>query len=433
MAIALDMRSADFDQRFAALLAAKRESSADVDLAVADIIDDVRQRGDQALAELSLRFDRIEIGRLGLKVGAAEVEAAIGACDKTALDALRLAHARVMDFHLRQKPADLFFTDPLGVELGWRWRPIDAVGLYVPGGAASYPSSVIMNAVPAKVAGCRRLAMVMPTPDGRSNPLALAAARIAGVDEIYRVGGAQAIAALAFGTATIPAVDKIVGPGNAYVAAAKRRVFGVVGIDMIAGPSEVVVLADASADPRFVAADLLAQAEHDEAAQSILITDDAGLARAVEAELERQLETLPRAKIAGASWRDNGAVILARSLKAALPLIDRLAPEHLEIIAHEPEALADGIMNAGAIFLGPHTPEAIGDYVGGSNHVLPTARSARFSSGLGVLDFMKRTSLIKCDASSLQALGPAAVTLGKAEGLEAHARSVALRLGANRP
>ena len=433
MAIALDMRSADFDERFAALLASKRESSADVDLAVADIIDDVRQRGDQALAELSLRFDRIEIGRLGLKVGAAEVEAAIGACDKTALDALKLAHARVMDFHLRQKPADLFFTDPLGVELGWRWRPIDAVGLYVPGGAASYPSSVIMNAVPARVAGCRRLAMVMPTPDGRSNPLALAAARIAGVDEIYRVGGAQAIAALAFGTATIPPVDKIVGPGNAYVAAAKRRVFGVVGIDMIAGPSEVVVLADASADPRFVAADLLAQAEHDEAAQSILITDDAGLARAVEAEVERQLETLPRAKIAGASWRDNGAVILARSLKAALPLIDRLAPEHLEIIAHEPEALADGIMNAGAIFLGPHTPEAIGDYVGGSNHVLPTARSARFSSGLGVLDFMKRTSLIKCDASSLQALGPAAVTLGKAEGLEAHARSVALRLGANRP
>jgi histidinol dehydrogenase len=433
MAIALDMQSADFDRRFAALLAAKRESSADVDLAVADIIDDVRQRGDESLAELSLRFDRVEIGRLGLRIDAAEVDAAIAACDETALAALRLAHARVMDFHLRQKPADLFFTDTLGVELGWRWRPIDAVGLYVPGGAASYPSSVIMNAVPAKVAGCRRLAMVTPTPDGQTNPLALAAARIAGVDEIYRVGGAQAIAALAFGTATIPAVDKVVGPGNAYVAAAKRRVFGVVGIDMIAGPSEVVVLADASADPRFVAADLLAQAEHDEAAQSILITDDAGLARAVEAEVERQLETLPRAKIAGASWRDNGAVILCASLRAALPLIDRLAPEHLEIIAHEPEALADGIMNAGAIFLGPHTPEAIGDYVGGSNHVLPTARSARFSSGLGVLDFMKRTSLLKCDARGLAALGPAAVTLGKAEGLDAHARSVALRLGANRP
>ncbi len=311
------------------------KSSADVDLTVADIIDDVRHRGDVALAELSLRFERIEIGRIGLKIDAAEIEAAIGACDRTALEALKLAHARVMDFHLRQKPADLFFTDPLGVQLGWRWRPIDAVGLYVPGGLATYPSSVIMNAVPAKVAGCRRLAMVMPTPDGHINPLALAAARIAGVDEIYRVGGAQAIAALAYGTDTIAPVDKIVGPGNAYVAAAKRRVFGIVGIDMIAGPSEVVVLADKSADPRFVAADLLAQAEHDEAAQSILITDDAGLARAVEAEVERQLESLPRAKIAGASWRDNGAIILCPSLKAAIPLVDRLAPEHLEIMADE--------------------------------------------------------------------------------------------------
>ena len=433
MAIALDMQSADFDERFQALLAAKRETSADVDLAVADIIEDVRQRGDTALAELSLRFDRIEIGRVGLKVSAAEIEAAIGACDRTALEALKLAHARVMDFHLRQKPADVRFTDPLGVELGWRWRPIDSVGLYVPGGAASYPSSVLMNAVPAKVAGSRRLAMVMPAPDGQTNPLALAAARIAGVDEIYRVGGAQAIAALAFGTATIAPVDKIVGPGNAYVAAAKRRVFGVVGIDMIAGPSEVVVLADATADPRFVAADLLAQAEHDEAAQSILITDEARLARAVEAEVERQLESLPRAKIAGASWRDNGAVILCPSLEAAIPLVDRLAPEHLEIMTRDAEALGDKIANAGAIFIGAHTPEAIGDYVGGSNHVLPTARSARFSSGLGVLDFMKRTSLLRCDARSLEALGPAAVTLGKAEGLEAHARSVALRLHANSP
>ncbi|HEY4806736.1 MAG TPA: histidinol dehydrogenase [Roseiarcus sp.] len=433
MAVALDMQSADFEQRFASLVAAKRESSADVDLTVADIIDDVRHRGDAALAELSLRFERIEIGRIGLKIGAAEIENAIGACEKTALEALKLAHARVMDFHLRQKPADLLFTDPLGVTLGWRWRPIDAVGLYVPGGAASYPSSVIMNAVPAKVAGCRRLAMVMPTPDGHINPLALAAARIAGVDEIYRVGGAQAIAALAYGTDTIPPVDKIVGPGNAYVAAAKRRVFGVVGIDMIAGPSEVVVLADRSADPRFVAADLLAQAEHDEAAQSILITDDASLAREVEAEVDRQLARLPRAKIAGASWRDNGAIIVCPSLEAALPLVDRLAPEHLEIMAHDAEALSDKIANAGAIFLGAHTPEAIGDYVGGSNHVLPTARSARFSSGLGVLDFMKRTSLLKCDARSLHALGPAAIALGEAEGLEGHARSVALRLGANRP
>jgi histidinol dehydrogenase len=433
MAMALDMQSADFELRFAALLAAKRESSADVDAAVSAIIADVRERGDEALADYSLRFDRVDVARLGLKIGAAEVEAAIAECDETALEALKLAHDRVTDFHRRQKPADLRFTDSLGVELGWRWRPIDAVGLYVPGGAASYPSSVVMNAVPAKVAGCRRLAMVVPTPDGHINPLVLAAARIAGVDEIYRVGGAQAIAALAYGTKTIAPVAKIAGPGNAYVAAAKRRVFGVVGIDMIAGPSEVVVLADRSADPRFVAADLLAQAEHDEAAQSILITDDAGLARAAEAEVDRQLVDLPRVKIAGASWRDNGAVILCPSLMSALPLVDRLAPEHLEIMAGDAEALADKVANAGAIFLGAHTPEAIGDYVGGSNHVLPTARSARFSSGLGVLDFMKRTSLLKCDARSLEALGPAAIVLGEAEGLEAHARSVALRLDAQRP
>ena len=432
MAMALDMQSADFERRFAALIAAKREASADVDDAVAAIIADVRGRGDEALADYSLRFDRVDLPRLGLRIGAAEVEAATAACEKTALKALKLAHDRVTDFHRRQKPADLRFTDPLGVELGWRWRPIDAVGLYVPGGAASYPSSVVMNAVPAKVAGCRRLAMVVPTPDGHINPLVLAAAHIAGVDEIYRVGGAQAIAALAYGTRTIAPVDKIVGPGNAYVAAAKRRVFGVVGIDMIAGPSEVVILADRGADPRFVAADLLAQAEHDEAAQSILITDDADLARAVEAEVDRQLADLPRAKIAGASWRDNGAVILCPSLESALPLIERLAPEHLEIMADDAEALAGKIANAGAIFLGAHTPEAIGDYVGGSNHVLPTARSARFSSGLGVLDFMKRTSLLKCDARSLEILGPAAVTLGEAEGLEAHARSVALRLKAGR-
>jgi histidinol dehydrogenase len=432
MAMALDMQSADFERRFAALLAAKREASADVDAAVAAIIADVRGRGDEALAEHSRRFDRVDLARLGVRIGADEVEAAIAACDKTALEALELAHDRVTEFHRRQKPADLRFTDPLGVELGWRWRPIDAVGLYVPGGAASYPSSVVMNAVPAKVAGCRRLAMVVPTPDGHINPLVLAAARIVGVDEIYRVGGAQAIAALAYGTQTIAPVDKIVGPGNAYVAAAKRRVFGVVGIDMIAGPSEVVILADGNADPRFVAADLLAQAEHDEAAQSILITDDANLGRAVEAEVDRQLADLPRAKVAGASWRDNGAIILCPSLESALPLIERLAPEHLEIMADDAEALAAKISNAGAIFLGVHTPEAIGDYVGGSNHVLPTARSARFSSGLGVLDFMKRTSLLKCDARSLRILGPAAVTLGKAEGLEAHARSVALRLEAGR-
>ncbi len=432
MAMALDMQSADFERRFAALLAAKRESSADVDAAVAAIIEDVRARGDEALADHSLRFDRVDVAKLGLRIGAAEVEAAIAACEPTALKALKLAHDRVMHYHRRQKPADLSFTDALGVELGWRWRPIDAVGLYVPGGAASYPSTVVMNAAPAKVAGCGRLAMVVPTPEGHVNPLVLAAARIAGVDEIYRIGGAQAIAALAYGTKTIAPVAKIVGPGNAYVAAAKRRVFGVVGIDMIAGPSEVVILADRSADPRFVAADLLAQAEHDEAAQSILVTDDPGLARAVAAEVDRQLVDLPRAKIARASWRDNGAIVLCPSLEAALPLIERLAPEHLEIMTRDAETLAERVANVGAIFLGPQTPEAIGDYVGGSNHVLPTARSARFSSGLGVLDFMKRTSLLKCDAQSLRVLGPAAVALGKAEGLEAHARSVELRLAPER-
>jgi histidinol dehydrogenase len=432
MGLALDMQSADFETRFAALISAKREASADVDATAAAIIEEVRARGDEALAEYSLRFDRVDVAKLGLKISVAEVEAAAAVCEGTALDALKLAHGRVTDFHRRQKPADLRFTDALGVELGWRWRPIDAVGLYVPGGAASYPSSVVMNAVPAKVAGCGRLAMVVPAPEGHINPLVLAAARVAGVDEIYRVGGAQAIAALAYGTRTIAPVAKIVGPGNAYVAAAKRRVFGVVGIDMIAGPTEVVILADESADPRFVAADLLAQAEHDEAAQSILITDDEGLARAVQAEVDRQLATLPRAKIAGASWRDNGAIILCPSLEAALPLIERLAPEHLEIMAGEAEALAERIANAGAIFLGSHTPEAIGDYVGGSNHVLPTGRSARFSSGLSVLDFMKRTSLLKCDPSALKVLGTAAAALGKAEGLDAHARSVELRLAAMR-
>ncbi|RBP18219.1 histidinol dehydrogenase [Roseiarcus fermentans] len=430
MAVELDMRSPDFEARFVALLGAKREAAADVDAVVAEIIADVRARGDAALAEHSLRLDRVDIVAMGVAIGAAEIDAAVAACDAEALAALELAHARVTAFHERQKPADLRFTDALGVELGWRWRPIEAVGLYVPGGAASYPSSVVMNAVPAKVAGCKRLAMVVPTPEGRINPLVLAAARIAGVDEIYRVGGAQAVAALAYGTQTIRPVAKIVGPGNAWVAAAKRRVFGAVGIDMIAGPSEVVVLADATADPRFVAADLLAQAEHDAAAQSILITDDPALARAAAAEVERQLADLPRRDIAGASWRDNGAIILAPSLEAALPLVERLAPEHLEIIARDPEALAESIVNVGAIFLGPYTPEAIGDYVGGSNHVLPTARSARFSSGLGVLDFMKRTSLLKCDARSLAALGPAAVTLGRAEALDAHARSVSIRLAA---
>ena len=428
MAIILDASAADFEPRFRALLAAKRESAADVDAAVAVIIADVRARGDAALIEHTRRFDRVDLSKTGFRVAEKEIEAAVAACDRKALAALELAHERVLAYHRRQLPDDVWFVDSLGVELGWRWRPIDAVGLYVPGGAASYPSSVIMNAAPAKVAGCRRLAMTAPTPDGKLNPLVLAAAKIAGVTEIYRLGGAQAIAALAYGTESVAPVAKIVGPGNAYVAAAKRRVFGAVGIDMIAGPSEVVVLADSSAKPALVAADLLAQAEHDESAQSILITDDASLADAVVAAVERHLKTLARHEIASTSWREYGAVILVRKLADALPLADRIAAEHLELICEDAEALAVKIKNAGAIFIGGYTPEAIGDYVGGSNHVLPTARSARFSSGLNVLDFMKRSSILKCDAEALRAIGGAAVTLGEAEGLTAHARSVSIRL-----
>jgi histidinol dehydrogenase len=428
MPVCLDMSAEGFETSFQALLGSKREASVDIDAIVAAIIDDVRKRGDEALIDYSLRFDRVDLARLGIAVTKSEIDAAFDRCDQAALSALELAHDRVRAYHHRQKPTDVFFVDELGVELGWRWRAIDAVGLYVPGGAASYPSSVIMNAVPAKVAGCGRIVMTVPAPEGEISPLVLAAAKLAGVSEIYRVGGAQAIAALAYGTSTIAPVAKIVGPGNAYVAAAKRRVFGIVGIDMIAGPSEVVVLADSSADPQFIAADLLAQAEHDEAAQSILITDDASLAREVAKAVESQLSDLPRQKIAGASWRDYGAIILVPSLAEAVPLVDRLAPEHLEVMARDADALSLRIGNAGAIFLGAFTPEAIGDYVGGSNHVLPTARSARFSSGLGVFDFVKRTSLLRCDPRSLAALGPAAIALGNAEGLAAHARSVALRL-----
>ncbi len=428
MTARLDTRKDDFEAAFSRLLAAKREVSEDVDAAAAAIIAAVIARGDEALREYSLRFDRLDTAKTSLRVSAAEVDAAMEAGDPEAVEALRLAHARITSFHQRQRPLDQRFTDSLGVDLGWRWSAIQSVGLYVPGGTASYPSSVLMNAVPAKVAGCERIVMVAPAPGGALNPLVLAAARIAGIDEIYRVGGAQAIAALAYGTPTIAPVAKIVGPGNAYVAAAKRRVFGAVGIDMIAGPSEVLVLADGGANPAWIAADLLAQAEHDAAAQSILITDSSALADAVEAAVAGQLATLPRRDIAAASWRDFGAIVLVRALDDAIPLIDRLAPEHLEIIADGDEALAAQIRNAGAIFLGAWTPEAIGDYVGGSNHVLPTARSARFSSGLGVLDFMKRTSILKCSPESLRALGPAAVTLGNAEGLAAHARSVSIRL-----
>ncbi len=406
----------------------KREVSEEVDAAVRDIIADVVARGDAALIDYSRRFDRVDLAATGLRVSDAEIEAATAACEPRALEALRLAHSRIVDYHEKQKPQDNRFTDALGVELGWRWSAIQSVGLYVPGGTASYPSSVLMNAAPAKVAGVGRVVMVVPTPDGVLNPLVLAAAKLAGVDEIYRIGGAQAVAALAYGTQTIAPVAKIVGPGNAYVAAAKRRVFGTVGIDMIAGPSEVVVMADATANADWIAADLLAQAEHDTAAQSILVTSDVALGEAVAASVESQLATLPRRAIATASWTDYGAIINVPSLAGAIALVDRLAPEHLEIMSADADDLANRITNAGAIFIGGYTPEAIGDYVGGSNHVLPTARSARFSSGLGVNDFVKRTSLLKCSPDSLRALGPAAIALGEAEGLHAHARSVSIRL-----
>jgi histidinol dehydrogenase len=428
MPLRLDTRDADFTDRFSAFLATKREASQDVEQAVRSIIAEVVAGGDQALIALSQKFDRIDLRAVGLRVSAQEIAAAAAACDRAALDALKLARERIEAYHRRQVPRDERFTDALGVELGYRWTAIAAVGLYVPGGTAAYPSSVLMNAVPAKVAGVERLVMVVPAPDGRLNPLVLAAAALAGVDEVYRIGGAQAVAALAYGTATIAPVDKIVGPGNAYVAAAKRLVFGKVGIDMIAGPSEVLILADRDANAEWIAADLLAQAEHDTAAQSILITDDAKLAAAVETAVAAQLASLPRAAVAGASWRDFGAVILVESLAKAVPLVDAVAPEHLEIVARDADGLAARIRNTGAIFLGAHTPEAIGDYVAGSNHVLPTARSARFSSGLGVLDFMKRTSILRCGADQLAALGPAAIALGEAEGLSAHARSVAIRL-----
>ena len=428
MPIRLDTRDADFARRFADFLATKREASQDVEHTVKAIIADVVARGDAALVELSRKFDRFDLAAVGLRIGRAEIDAAAADCDRAALDALKLARDRIESYHRRQLPRDERFTDALGVELGYRWTAIAAVGLYVPGGTAAYPSSVLMNAVPAKVAGVERLVMVVPAPDGRLNPLVLAAAALAGVDEVYRVGGAQAVAALAYGTATIAAVDKIVGPGNAYVAAAKRLVFGKVGIDMIAGPSEVLILADKDANASWIAADLLAQAEHDTAAQSILITDDAALAGEVEAAVMAQIATLPRADVARASWRDFGATILVESLEEAVPLVDAVAPEHLEIVTRDADRLAAQIRNTGAIFLGAHTPEAIGDYVAGSNHVLPTARSARFSSGLGVLDFMKRTSILRCGPEQLAALGPAAIALGEAEGLAAHARSVAIRL-----
>lgn len=428
MARKLDLRQEDFVRQFELLLDDKRETAQDVSDSVAAIIRDVQTRGDAAIIDYTRRFDRHPVTAASLAISADEVAEAITRCPPDQIAALEFAANRIRAFHEKQLPADIAYQDAAGVRLGLRWTPITAAGLYVPGGTASYPSSVLMNALPAKVAGVERVVMVVPTPDGDLNPLVLAAAKLAGIDAIYRIGGAQAVAALAYGSETIRPVDKIVGPGNAYVAAAKRHVFGRVGIDMIAGPSEILVVADGANDPDWIAADLLSQAEHDEAAQAILITDDADFADAVEAAIERRLAMLARSVIASASWRAHGAIILVPDLVQAVPLIDRIAPEHLELAVAAPDSLAAQIRHAGAIFLGRWTPEAIGDYVGGPNHVLPTARSARFSSGLGVLDFMKRTSLIGCDEAALRRIGPAAVTLAESEGLGAHALSVALRL-----
>jgi len=428
MPVRLDRRQADFSAAFETLLGSKREASTEVGSAVADILEDVRRRGDEALIELTQRFDHTSLTPETLHFSDAEIDTAMAATPPDVRAALEVAHARIKAHHEKQKPVDHVYQDELGVTLGTLWTAVEAVGIYVPGGTASYPSSVLMNAVPAKVAGVERIAMAVPTPHGVINDAVLAAARIAGVTEIYRVGGAQAIGALAYGTQSIAPVSKIVGPGNAYVAAAKRQVFGIVGIDMIAGPSEVLVIADSSANPAWVAADLLAQTEHGGGAQGILVTTDPRLADAVEAEVARQIELLPRADITRDGWREFGAVITVQSLDEAVALANRLASEHVELAVDDPQPLLRRIRNAGAIFLGHHTPEAIGDYVGGSNHVLPTARSARFASGLGVLDFMKRTTVLGCDPSSLAALAGPAITLATTEGLAAHGRSVSIRL-----
>ncbi|MCP4934416.1 MAG: histidinol dehydrogenase [bacterium] len=428
MPIRLDASKDGFEASFIELLSMKREVSLDVEQTVCAIVEDVRARGDEALIELSQKFDRIDLRAHGIKVSTSEIDEAVTKVDPKVVEALAFAAKRIKDHHGRHKPVSEHYTDDMGVELGQRWTPVEAAGLYVPGGTAAYPSSVLMNAIPAKVAGVERLAMVVPMPDGKINPAVLAAAKIAGVDEIYRVGGAQAVAALAYGTDSIASVSVIVGPGNAYVAAAKRQVYGTVGIDMIAGPSEVLIVADAQNNPDWIAIDLLAQAEHDTSAQSILITDDTAFANRVVEAVEAYLTTLSRHEIARQSWKEFGAIILVDELNDAVPLCNRLAAEHLEIATENPDAMAEQITNAGAIFLGRYTPEVIGDYVAGTNHVLPTARSARFSSALGVTDFMKRTSLLKCSAESLRALAPAAVTLGEAEGLTAHAWSAAIRL-----
>lgn len=428
MVLRLDTKTNSFEDDFQALLGAKREVSEDVDTVVRDIIENIRTNGDKALLELTLKFDHVDLSKGGIKVPQSQIDAAKNLVDAETYAALKLAAERIQSHHQRQKPQDDRYTDTIGVELGSRWTAMESVGLYVPGGTASYPSSVLMNAIPAKVAGVERVVMVVPTPHGKLNPLVLAAADLAGVDEIYRIGGAQAVAALAYGTKTIAPVSKIVGPGNAFVAAAKRRVFGMVGIDMIAGPSEVLVIADGDNNPDWIAVDLLAQAEHDIAAQSILITDDSTFAEAVIEAVERRLATLPRADIARESWETYGAIILIDDVNNALEITNRIAPEHLELAMINADDFANQVRNAGAIFIGAYTPEAIGDYVGGSNHVLPTARSARFSSGLSVMDFVKRTSLLKCGPDQLRAIGPAAIALANAEGLDAHSKSVSIRL-----
>ncbi len=424
----LSTTDADFETRFAALLNMKREDAPDVDHVVADIIADVRDRGDAAVLELTAKFDRLTLTPETLAFTAEEIQDAIAQVPSEERAALELAAERIRAYHLRQMPEDHSWTDADGATLGWRWTPVSAAGLYVPGGLASYPSSVLMNAIPAQVAGVENLVICAPTPDGQVNPLVLLAAYLSGVETVYRIGGAQAVAAMAFGTETIQPVDKITGPGNAFVAAAKRRVFGKVGIDMIAGPSEILVIADSDNDPDWIALDLLSQAEHDESAQSILITDDARFGQAVAAAVEKRLETLERRAIAGASWRDFGAVITVRDLNEAAELSNRVAPEHLELCVDDPEGYSAKIKHAGAIFLGKWTPEAIGDYVGGPNHVLPTARSARFSSGLSVMDFLKRTTLAKMTPGALKAIGPSAETLAQSESLEAHGLSVTARL-----
>jgi histidinol dehydrogenase len=428
MPLRLSTRDPGFPAAFTALVNARREADEDVSRDVTAILKRVRDEGDAALADYTQRFDRHDLNVSGWAVTAAERKAALNGLSSDLRDALELAAARIAAYHERQKPQDSDSTDAAGVRLGARWRAVDAAGLYVPGGRAAYPSSVLMNAIPAKVAGVERIAMVTPTPNGEINPLVLAAAQIAGIEEIWRVGGAQAVAALAYGTERIKSVDVVTGPGNAWVAEAKRQLYGVVGIDMVAGPSEIVVVADGKNDPEWTAADLLSQSEHDPTSQSILFTDDAAFADAVAAAVERQIPALSTSAVARASWDANGAIILVSALEEALPLVDRLAPEHLELAVDDPQPLFEQVRHAGSIFMGRMTPEAVGDYVAGPNHVLPTGRRARFSSGLSVLDFMKRTSFLALDQRAIQAIGPAAVALATAEGLPAHALSVAKRL-----